>query len=172
MKKNVRAFTFIEVIIYIGLFSLLGMVLFRFAWDTITLKEKSDTEQAIVEETRLSLEYIKFQLRNSAGIDEGNSSWETDNGKLVVEVLGGSDTLTFEKEGGGIIMRKSGENSVPIHSSRFQARELFFEPYRDTDGTVSSVSIRITLATPENISEEYNAVFSLKTSIYLKNRGL
>ena len=172
MKKNVRAFTFIEVIVYIGLFSLLGTALFSFAWDMIVLKEKSYTQQTITEEARLSLEYMKFQIRNSAGIDEANSSWDNNNGKLVVEIFGSSDTVTFEKENGGIIMRRSGRDSVRMHSRDFQARDLIFESYRDRAGKVSSVGIQVTLETPENISQEYRAVFSLKTSVSLRNHSL
>lgn len=167
-----RGFTFIEVLLYIGLFSLLGTALFVFSWDIIDLSEKSHTEQSLVEEARFSLEKMKSVLRNSTGIDEENSVFDSVDGKLIVHIRGSSDTITFENENDRVVMRQSGDTSIALHSGAFRVRELIFEKYKALGQPASFVSITLTLETRENASAQYTAETSLKTGVYLRNFGL
>lgn len=172
MKRTLRGFTFIEVLLYIGILSILGTALFTFAWDTLELSQKSRSDEKVLEESQFILEKITFLLRGAQGVNEAESVWDDANGKLVMNLLGTSDTLTIEQQNRQLTLQRTNEDPVAFHASDFQTSRILFERYRKTDSSISSVGITLTLETRSGMGNEYTTLATLSTAVFLRNLGL
>lgn len=172
MKQALKGFTFIETLLYIGILSILGTALFTFAWDTFELAQKSRSDEKVLEETRFILEKITYLLRGATGVDEAESVWDDANGKLVIDLLGTSDTLTIEQQNGQLTLQRTNEDPVALHAHDFQTSRIFFERYRKTDNSISSIGITVTLETPAGMRNGYATGATLSTAVFLRDLGL
>ncbi len=170
--RKARGFTFVEVILYLGLFSLLGMALFTFAWDSLELARKSHTERAVAAEARFVVERIKFILRNGTGVNEEESVWDDPEGRLVVGIIDTGDTMTLESENGHIVLRQSNRDTVTLHDEDFIGELSNIERYRLSDGRVGFIGYTVTLRTPPGSSVEYTTEFQIQTGVMIRNLGL
>lgn len=170
-KKHARGFTFIEVILYLALFSFLGTALFEFTWDTLKLREQGGTERALTEEARFATERIKYLIRNSS-VDTTSSVWDSADGKLVLDVLGSSDTVTIERQNEQVIMQVSGQDAVVLQSQNSRATTLLFEQVHSSDESAQYVDMTLTIETLATAPPEYATSLTLQTGIFVRNFGL
>ncbi|MFZ3032136.1 MAG: prepilin-type N-terminal cleavage/methylation domain-containing protein [Candidatus Moraniibacteriota bacterium] len=171
MKKRLRGFTFIEVILYLALFSFLGTALFEFTWDTLELREQGSTERALTEEARFATERIKYLIRNSS-VDVASSVWDSVDGKLVLDVLGSSDTITIERQNERVVMQVSGQDVVVLQSQDSRSTTLLFERAYSADESAQYVDMTLTLETLLTAPPEYTTSLTLQTGIFVRNFGL
>lgn len=172
MKKPLRGFTFVEVILYIGLFALLGTALFTFAWDMLRLSHEGNTERLVTEEARFALERMKYSIRGATGIDGDNSIFESADGKLVLDLPGTSDTVTFERESGQLTMQVSGQDKVALHSQDLRVTTLRFERFTGSDQSPEYIDIQATFETAVTAPSEYVSTLTVETGASLRNLGL
>ena len=172
MKKTLRGFTFIEVLLYIGLFSLLGTAMLTFAWDIIELSERGKTERLITEEGRLALVRIESLIRDSAGVDESASTWDDADGILVLNEFGSSDTVTLYRQNGQIMMRQSGHDPIALQSRNVQVSSLFFRNFSSADKSGMYIDIAVTVETLPTLPHQYSSSLTLQTGVTSRNLGL
>src|SRR5476651_1037842 len=67
-------FTFIELLLYIGIVTIMLTSLIPFAWSVIEIGSASSTEQEISSNARYISERIKYEIRNSLGINSLSST--------------------------------------------------------------------------------------------------
>lgn len=172
MKKKLHGFTFIEVILYIGLFSLLGTALLTFTWDIFKLSEEGNTERLVTEGGRFVMERMKYDIRGAAGVDTEASVFDSANGKLVLEKLGSSDTVTFELQNGQVVMQESGQEAVVLQPRNTYATALLFERFSPPDHSVEYITITLTFETILQAPIEYASSLTLETGAVIRNLGL
>ena len=172
MKKRARGFTLIEVILYIGLFSLLGTALFTFAWDVIGVTEQGRTDRLLTEEARFAAERIKTSIRSAAGIDVENSVWDSTDGRLVLEVFGSSDTITFERQNERLIMQVSGQDPVFLQSADTRNTTLLFERSHAVSAAAEYVDLTLTTEMVQTASPLYASALTLQIGAALRNLDL
>ncbi len=100
MKKK-AGFTFIELILYISIVTIMLSALVPFAWNIIGAASKSNTEQEVFSQARFISERIKYEIRNSTGftsfISPSNSISLTTSipatNPTVINFVGGNVTI-------------------------------------------------------------------------------
>lgn len=93
--KNKAGFTFIELILYIAIVTIMLSALVPFAWNIIGTGAKSNTEQEVFSQARFISERIKYEIRNATGINAGSTtptslSLITATGSTVISLVGGN----------------------------------------------------------------------------------
>lgn len=172
MKKKLHGFTFIEVILYIGLFSLLGTALLTFTWDIFKLSEEGNTERLVTEGGRFVMERMKYDIRGAAGIDTEASVFDSPDGKLVLDELGSSNTLTFELQNGQVVMQESGQEAIVLQPRDTHATALLFKRFPSPDHSVEYITITLTFETLLQAPIEYASSLTFETGAVIRNLGL
>lgn len=126
MQKTARGFTLIETILYIGLFVLMAGAVLNFVWNTLDLSGKDRSARAAYAEARLVSMRLNGLIREASGIDAAESVFDDPNGKLVLEQLGTSDTLTIDLQGSRVMLTETGQSAVPLQSSQTETTSLTF----------------------------------------------
>ena len=67
-QQNKRGFTFIEMLLYMGIVSFILTAIVSFAWSIIYLGEKNNTQQEISAAARLISERLTREIRNAQAI--------------------------------------------------------------------------------------------------------
>jgi hypothetical protein len=162
----------VEVILYIGLFLLLGTALFTFAWDTIRLTQVSNAERLMTTEGRLSLELMKYHLRRAHGVVTDQSVFGDTQGVLVLDQPGVSDTLTFSVNDGILTLQVSGEEPQALHSEDIRTRGLVFEHMQDSAHDVEYIRVAITLEMTTLAPTFSTTEMVLQTGVSIRNHAL
>src|ERR1700683_242043 len=67
--KNKKGFTYIDLLLYIGLVVIILSALIPFAWNAIETGVKSTTEQEVFSNAQYISERLKYEIRNATGIN-------------------------------------------------------------------------------------------------------
>ena len=73
--KNTKGFTLLELLLYLGIFSVIITAVVYFAWNVIYGGVKSTRLNEVSYSARYSAERIKYEIRNSSGITTGSSNF-------------------------------------------------------------------------------------------------
>ena len=169
--RRLRGFSFVEVILYLALFSLLGTALFEFSWDVLILREKGRTERFLVEEARFMTERIKYLTRNSS-VDVANSVWDNADGKLVLDVLGSSDAVTIELVNERVVVQVTGSDPMLLQTQGSRTTALTFSRLHSSDESAQYVDVVLSVETLATAPPEYASDITLTTGMFIRNFGL
>lgn len=136
--KIQRGFTFIELILYIGIVSIVLTALVGFAWDVIGGSVKSGAQQEVFSQARFVSEKIKYEIRNASGITSvGTTSISLTNfapdTTTVIDLSGGK--MTINKNGAGAVNLNSNDTAITCPG----APAACFTSYTSTDNKTKHV---------------------------------
>ncbi|MDD5083954.1 MAG: prepilin-type N-terminal cleavage/methylation domain-containing protein [Candidatus Moranbacteria bacterium] len=143
-----RGFTFIEVLLYMGIVSLMLTAIVSFAWVIIDAGVKSATQQEVYATTRYVSERLMYEIRNAAGIDVSDfdvnlASDETKNCSLAQE--GTSESLRIFVSNNQVFMRLPSLEIVPLQSTDTKVTNLTFTDYSSGDSKAKYVGFVLTV---------------------------
>lgn len=169
--KTLRGFTFFEVIIYLGLFSLLATALFQFAWNVFDLEMKDRTSRRVFSDARFVSERVNYFIRNAGGVDAGASVFENTNGKLVLNVLDSSDTITIEIQNGNVVLAETGQAAVNLNSNDTKATGLTFTRYGSEAEGSEYIDFTLALESEQNDTARspYQSETEIQSGAYIRN---
>ena len=138
MKKNV-GFTLIELIIYLAIVSTVLTALIKYSWNTIELGEKSVTEQEVFANARLVSERIKYEIRNSTGINTVSST------SISLQESGGTDPTVISLSSGNIVITQGvGPTAGPLNSNDISITSLTFTNYTSSNNKTKHIGFSFT----------------------------
>jgi len=145
--KN-KAFTMIELLVYVGiLLIVISVVAYCVSWG-IRMNAKIRVNQEVLENAKLAMEEIVFEIRNSQGVYAPTSVFGTNPGQLSLKTTLNSPTgeretyLDFYLENDKIFLKKESHDPYPLTSEKVKVTNLVFK-YLNPD--ISSSSIQIDL---------------------------
>lgn len=170
-RKTLRGFSFFEVILYLGLFSLMATALFQFSWNVFDLEAKDRTSRRVFSDARFIAERVNYFIRNSGGVDANASVFENANGKLVLNVLDSSDTITVEVQNGNVVLTETGEPAVVLNNADTRVENLTFLKYGEAGDGSEYVDFTLTLESVGNDTARspYQATTTLQSGAYIRN---
>ena len=166
MKKG---FTLVEFILYI---SIVGVILVSFMYYLIDISTSSTKSDAIAEvghNSRIAMEKISREIRNTVDINTGASVFDSHPGTLSLKTLDSNTDPTIINISGTTLQIKRGAGSVlPITTGKIEVTKLIFSNLSQT-GTPGNIKIILELRykNPQNI-DEFNASATLESSISLR----
>ncbi len=175
MRRTRSGFSFFETILYLALFSLLAVTLFRFSFDAFGLGIKDRISRHVFSDARFVAIRMHSILRNASGIDTGESVWNDPDGRVVLEQVGSSDTATISVESGRVTLTESGHPGVALHSFESKVRELTFQRYGSREDGSEYVGFVLELESAGNDTTaptEYGAITTLRGGAFIRNSGI
>ncbi|MEI8097144.1 MAG: type II secretion system protein [Candidatus Moraniibacteriota bacterium] len=175
MKKKLRGFSLFEVILYLGLFSMMATALLQFSWNVLDLGTKDRTARQVFSDARFITERLNSFVRSAESIDTGASTWNDPNGKLVLDALGSSDTRTITIQNGNIILAETGNPDVILNSLDSKVESLTFSKYGSRDETseyVEFVFIMKSAKNDESPSSQYKTMTTINGGAFIRNSGV
>ena len=174
MRKTLRGFSFVEVILYLGLFSVMATALFAFSWNVLDLGVKDRASRQVFSGARFITERINYFIRNASGIDADASVFNNADGKLVLKVLGSSDTVTITLQNGNVVLIETGQPATVLNGSDTKAGSLTFLNYGSPADGSEYIDFALTLESVKNDTEArspYQATTTLQSGAFIRNDG-
>lgn len=164
--KSGAGFTFIELILYISIVTIMLTAIIPFAWNIIGSSKKSSTEQEVNSAARYVSERIKYEIRNANSINSVNSPVNT------IDFNTSTNATTVIDLSGGKIRIKYGVAGTPVNlnSDDTNVTNLTFTDYTSTDNKTKHVGFTLTITS--NYSgqrQEFKETITLRSSAEVRN---
>lgn len=174
--KSGAGFTFIELILYITIVTIMLSAIIPFAWNVIEGGTKSSVEQEVFSQARYVSERLKYEIRSAAGINAGASNFDVNlaNNSLQKLQLAESspvNTLDISVTTAGLVQLDPG-NDVPytINSSDTKVTNLIFTNYTSADNKTKHVGFTLTITSSYSGSrQEFKETITLRGSAEVRN---
>lgn len=135
-----RGFTFIELILYVSIVTMMLTALIPYAWNIIGSGAKSSYEQEVYSQARYISERLKYEIRNSLGINS-----VTANQIVLCETAGSCatnpTTITFTSP--NIIIQNKGDSPANLNSNNVQIISFIFT--NNSSGNTENVQFLFTI---------------------------
>lgn len=143
MKNKLKGFTLIETVLYIGLFSIILLMVISFMLMTQESASNTKSTESLYDTSQFITQHINYTFENALSVDETNSNFEIDSGKLTLLV----DTLTKVYD---IQNQQLYYDGVPVSPPHITVEKFYLTPiYKDTD--ITAVRIEILLRDKKNV---------------------
>jgi prepilin-type N-terminal cleavage/methylation domain-containing protein len=162
-----KGFTFIELIIYVAIVSVMISSLIGFAWNIILGGAKSATQQEVSANARYISERIKYEIRNSFGINSLSST------QIVLCETSGScatnpTTISFTSP--NIAIQKNGAAAVNLNSSDISVTSLAFTNNTSSDNKTENISFTFSVTSAYTGNrQEYQYTVNLRSSAEVRS---
>ena len=140
MKKK-AGFTFVELILYIAIVTIMLSALVPFAWNIIGAASKSNTEQEVFSQARFVSERIKYEIRSATGI---NSVAATSIS--LVTLVPATNPTVIDFAGGNIRVKQGVGVVVVMNSPDVVISGLTFTNNTSGDNKTKNISYVFTLS--------------------------
>lgn len=170
MKKFSSGFTFLELLIYIAIVTVVLSSLVQFAWSVIGNGIKSNTEQEVYAAARYVSERIKYEIRNANGINTGTSVFGTNPGTLSLIQDAPNDPTIINVVGGKVQIKRGAATAVNLHSNDTIVTDLTFTNYTSVDNKTKHIAFTITIQSNYgSVRQEYQETISLRSSAEIRS---
>ena len=144
-------FTFIEVILYVSIISIVLTALVPAAWNIIGGSVKSSSQQEVFSQARYVSERIKYEIRNASGITTVGAT------SISLTNFSPDTTTVIDLSGGKIRINKNGAGAVNLNSNDTNVTSLTFTNYTSGDNKTKHIQFVFTI--DDNFAssrQEYN----------------
>lgn len=182
IRKNTKfkkGFTFVEVILYIAILTIVLGAIVPFAWNAIGLGVKSNTEQEVYTAARYLSERLKYEIRNADGID-ASSDFDTNlvsdaSKELSLSQVGSSSSTVFSVSDGRVFVSQGGGDPVVLQSNDTKVTDLTFTDYSSDDGKTKNIGFTLTVEANypnAGMRQEYQESVTLESGAEIRNNIL
>lgn len=147
-SSQAKGFTFIEVILYMGIVILMIGAIIPFMLSVIDFGIKNNTQQEVYAASRYVSERIKYEVRNAQALDvsDFDVNIASDEAKqFAVHQVGSSDSKRFFIANNTLFIQKGSEAPVALTSDDIHITNLVFTNHSTSDGTKEAVEFSITV---------------------------
>ena len=162
-----RGFTFIELILYISILTIMLSAIIPFAWDVIGSGRKSATQQEVNSQARYISERIKYEIRNATNVNVlGNNiiifstSIPSTNPTYIAKSV--NNDLS--------IIQGSGNPWVKLHSANTTISKWFVSNFSSSDGKTKNIQFKFTVNSAFGSQNQmYKASSSIQSSAEVRS---
>jgi len=136
-----RGFTFVELILYVALVTIILSSLVPFAWNMVQTGVKSAVVQEVNASARYISERIKYEIRSATGINSVSPM----SISLATSTPGTNPTIV-DLADGNIRIRQGANPAVNLNSTNVVINNLLFTNYTSSDNKTKHVQFTMTIA--------------------------
>lgn len=140
--NNNRGFTFIELILYVAILTIVLSALVPFAWNAVETGVKSAVQQEVNSNARYVSERIKYEIRNATGINYLVGSTIL---SLATATPATNPTLIYSS-GGNMFIKQGTADPVSIISAKTVINSLIFTNFTSGDSKTKHIQFVINIA--------------------------
>ena len=168
-NKN-NGFTFLELIIYIAIITVVLSSLVRFAWSAIGNSVKSTTQQEVYASARYVSERIKYEIRNANGINEGSSTFDASPGVLSLVQTAPDNPTVIDLSAGEVRIKQGAAAAVNLNSTDTTVTSLVFTNYSSGDNKTKHIGFTMTITSNYgSVRQEYTDTVTLRSSAEVRS---
>ena len=173
---NSKGLTFIELILYISIVTIMLTAIVPFGWSTINSGVKNSTQQEVYTQARYASERLKYEIRSATGINAGASSFDVNlannsSQKLQLAETSPVNTLDISVTTAGLVQLDPGNDvAYTINSVDTKITNLTFTNYTSADNKTKHIGFTLTIVS--NYSgqrKEYNETVTLRGSAEVRS---
>lgn len=138
--KTEQGFTFIELILYMAIISIVMSALIPFAWNVIEGGVKSSSQQEVFSQARFVSERIKYEIRNANSINSVSPT----SISLAVSPPANNPTI-IDLSAGNIRIKLGGSPAVNLNSADTKITTLTFTDYSSLDNKTKHIRFIFTI---------------------------
>lgn len=174
-KKNTKAFTLIETLLYVGIVGMVLASLVGFGWNMMGIGAKSGTHHDVVSNERLVAEKLSFFVREATDIDGANSNFgvnlaTTPGSKVTLRGVAPNDPIVFDVSGGALRVTLGVAAPIALTSSNIAVSSIVFTNASSADGKTKNVGFEIQLGTTSSGNRfEYASNTALRSSAEIRS---
>lgn len=168
-NKSGAGFTFIELILYVAILTIVLSALVPFAWNAVETGVKSAVQQEVNANARYVSERIKYEIRNANSITSINNTSCTNN---IIEINTTTNPVTIIDVSGGKIRIRYGAGGTPINlnSNNTNVSCLTFTDYRSGDAKTKHIQFTINIAAAFGVArQEYQDSVVIESSAEVRS---
>lgn len=176
MNYTARAFTLIEVLLYVGIAGIVLASLVGFGWNMIGIGAKSGTHADVVSNARFGSEKLSFFIRESTDIDVPNSNFGVNlatvpGSKVTLRGVVPNDPIVFDVSGGSLRVKIGAGSPVALTSTTIAVSSLVFTNASSADGKTKNIGYEIQLGSVSSGGNrfEYTSSTAIRSSAELRS---
>lgn len=154
MKKKFRlqsGFTFIELLLYISIVTIVLIALIPYAWSVIEGSAKNANQREVFSQARYVSELIKYEIRNATGINNVAATSIS-----LVKSAAADNPAVIDLLSGKIRIKKGAQAVVNLNSNDTTVSTLTFTDYRSADNKTWNIQYVFTIDdTGASVRQEY-----------------
>lgn len=169
IAKNKRGVTLIEMLVYIGLVSILVLTFVSFALDVVGTSQKTRVKQEIQQNARFAMARMIHEIRSAGDLNVGSSTFESHPGVLSLATSNpAANPTVFDLNSGVLRITRGAGGAQALTTDRFIVSNLVFKN-RSVGNRVKVISVELTLEhpNPEN-SEIFDAAVDMKGTAVIR----
>ena len=163
MKQfNNHGFTFIELILYISIVTIMLSAIVPFGWNVVKSSVKSSVEQEVYSQARYVSERIKYEIRNASGITTVSSN------SISLTNFSPDTTTVIDLSAGKIRINKNGTGATNLNSNDTTASSLTFTNYTSGNNT-KNIGFSFSVASNLGALQQYQESVSIRGDAELRS---
>lgn len=165
-------FTFIELILYISIVTIMLTAIVPFGWNIISNGVKSSTQQEVFSQARYVSERLKYEIRSAAGINAAASNFGVnlaDNPAQKLQLAEQSPVTTLDisvTANDQVQLDPGNDVAYTINSTDTKITDLTFTNFSSGDNKTKHVGFTLTVASKQ--SDVSGARHEFKETITLR----
>lgn len=136
-----NGFTFIELILYIAVISIILTALVPFAWNTIETSIKSSVQQEVTANARYISERIAYEIRNASDINSVSATAIS-----LATTTPATNPTVIDLSGGNIRIKQGNGSTVQLNSTNTVITSLTFTDLTSVDDKTKHIKFMMTVA--------------------------
>ena len=175
LKLSSKGFTFIELILYVAVVTIVVTALIPFAWNVIQGGVKSNTEQEVFSGGRFISERLKLEIRNALDINTASSNFDVnlaDNPsyQLSLKAPSPNDPTIITISGNKVMIKQGTAAAVSLTPNDVKVTNLTLTDYSSADNKTKHIGLTLTVsANYPSTRQEFQETINLHTSAELRN---
>ncbi len=137
MMKNKTGFTMVEMLMVMGIMSILVVILSQVFGAILTMKLRSQATTAVAQDGRYAISRLAYDVARASDITSGSGG--------TLRLLIGGTSYVYQREGTTLVLSVGGGASQALTSIGSQITALNFTHFADMGGK-KSVQINLTIA--------------------------
>jgi hypothetical protein len=170
-KKKLKGFTFLEVILYLAIATIVVGIFFAFGWNIVIARVKSATCRETHQGAILVAERLKRELRMSESIDRGESVFGEVPGKIVFDTPAGP--VTIESVDDRVRIKRGSSDPVYLSGDNMKIRNFLLEDSKNSEDETTYVGFSFDAEAyyPDAQNrQEYQCAIPEKSGVAPRNR--
>jgi type II secretory pathway pseudopilin PulG len=159
-------FTFIELLLYLAIVTIMMTALIPFAWNIIEAGVKNSTEQEVFSNARYISEQLKYQIRNASGINSVAATQIS----LATSISNTNPTI-IGLSGSNLTMKQGAASPINLNSQNASISALTFTNYTSGDNKTKNIQFTFTVSASYSASkrQEYNDSTAIESSAEVRS---
>ena len=161
--NNNRGFTFIELILYVSIVTIMLTAIIPFAWNIIGSGAKSGTQQEVFSQARFVSERLKQEIRSANGINSVSATSISLNTPT-------DPTTVIDLLAGKVRIKYGAASVINLNSDGTNVTSLVFTNYTSADNKTKHIGFTLTITSNYSGSrQEYKETVTLRGSAEVRS---